>query len=122
MESNKNRSWIFYTWAEWKVLANQAKLTSSLITFKRNIRKVTCKKIKQPEYPIHKIIIIEYPTCGKMMEENKDHYCSPTREIDLTILTNKPWQDTTYLGSQTPSELIKEQYLEFQDKYEILIE
>ncbi len=30
MESSKNGPWTFYTWAEWEVLANQAKLTLSL--------------------------------------------------------------------------------------------
>ena len=89
MEPSKNGLWTFYTWAEWEVLANQAELTPSLITFKRNIRRVTCKKGKQWEYPIHKIIIIECPTCGKMMEENQDHYYPLTIEMDPTILTNK---------------------------------
>jgi len=53
-----------------------------------------------------------------MIEENKDHYCPPAREIDLTILTNKPWWDTIHSGPQTPSELTEEWYLEFQDRYE----
>ncbi len=48
-----------------------------------------CKKDKQPEYLIYKIIIIEYPTCGKIVEKNKDHYCLPARETDPTILTDK---------------------------------
>jgi len=52
---------------------------------------VTCKKDKQSEYPIHKITIIECPICGKMMEENKDHYCSSARETNLTILMDKLW-------------------------------
>ena len=46
IKPSKNGSWTFYTWAEWEVLANQAELTLSLITFKRDIRKVTCKKGK----------------------------------------------------------------------------
>ena len=91
MKPSKNRSWTFYTWAEWEVLANQAELTPSLITFKKDIRRVTCKKGKQSEYPIHKITIIECLTCEKMVEENQDHYCLPARETDLTILTNKLW-------------------------------
>ena len=57
--------------------------------FKRDIRRITCKKGKQPEHPIHKIIIIECPTCEKMIEKNKDHYCSPAKEMDLIILVNK---------------------------------
>src|SRR6266511_3682233 len=119
MEPSKNGLWTFYTWAEWEVLANQTELTPFLITFKRDIRKVTCKKDKQPEYPIHKITIIECPTCEKMVEENQDHYCPPARETDPIILTNKPWWDTTHLGSQIPSNIIEEWYPEFQDGYEI---
>src|SRR6266542_4086125 len=97
---------------------NQVELTPSLITFKRNIRRITCKKGKQPEHPIHKITIIECQTCGKMVEENEDHYCPPAREIDPTILTDKPWWDTTHSGPQTPSEVNEEWYPEFQDGYE----
>ncbi len=118
MEPSKNRPWTFYTWAEWEVLANQAELTPSLITFKRDIRRVTNKKGKQPEHPIHKITIIECPTCEKMVEKSKDHYCSPAREMDPTILTNKSWWDTTHSGPQTPSEITEEWYSEFQDGYE----
>jgi len=91
MEPSKNGPWTFYTWAEWEVLANQVELTPSFITFRRDIKRVTCKKGKQPEHPIHKITIIECPICGKMVKENEDHYCPPAREIDSTILTNKPW-------------------------------
>ncbi len=87
---------------------NQAELTPSLITFKRDIRRVTSKKGKQPEYPIHKITIIECPICEKMVEENQDHYCLLARETDLTILTNEPWWDTIHLGSQILSEVNKE--------------
>ena len=119
MEPSKNRSWTFYTWAEWEVLANQVELIPSLITFRRNIRRVMCKKGKQPEHPIHKITIIECPTCGKMVEENQDHYCPPARETDPTILTDKPWWDTTHSGPQTPTEVTEEWYPEFQDRYEI---
>src|SRR6266498_1795560 len=46
IEPSKNRPWTFYTWAEWKALTNQAELTLSLIIFKRDIRRVTCKKGK----------------------------------------------------------------------------
>ena len=46
MEPSKNGLWTFYTWAEWEVLTNQAELTPSLITFKRDIRRITCKKGK----------------------------------------------------------------------------
>ena len=107
MEPSKNGPWTFYTWAEWEVLTNQGELTPSLITFRREIRRITCRKGKQPEHPIHKITIIECPTCGKMVEENQDHYCPPARETDPTILTDKPWWDTTHSGSQTLSEIIK---------------
>ncbi len=82
MKPNKNRPQIFYIWAEWEVLTNQAKLIPSLITFKKDIRRVTCRKGKQPEHPIHKITIVECPTCRKMIEENNDHYYPPVREMD----------------------------------------
>ena len=62
-----------------------------LITFKRNIRRVIYKKGKQLEYSIYKIIIIKYLTCGKIVEENKDHHCSSAREIDPTSLTDILW-------------------------------
>ena len=91
MEPSKNGPWTFYTWAEWEVLANQVELTPSLITFRRDIRRITCKKGKQPEHLIYKITIIECPTCGKMVEESQDHYYSLTKETDLTILTDKLW-------------------------------
>ncbi len=57
-----------------------------------------------------------------MVEENKDHYYPPAREIDLTNLSNKPQQDTTHSGSQTPSKLTEEWYPKFQNGYEIPIE
>ncbi len=85
MESNKNRLWTFYTWAKWKVLANQAELISSLIKFKRDIKRVICKKSKQSEYPINKVMIIEYSICEEMVEEKNNYYCSLVKEIDLTI-------------------------------------
>src|SRR6266498_3461747 len=53
-----------------------------------------------------------------MVEEDQDHYCPPARETDLTILTDKPWWDTTHSGSQTLSEITEEWYPEFQDGYE----
>src|SRR6266498_1576179 len=90
-----------------------SRINPSLITFRREIRRVTCKKGKQPEHPIHKITIIECPTFGKMVEENQDHYCPPAREIDPTILTSKPWWDITHSGPQTPTEVTEEWYPEF---------
>src|SRR6266540_715816 len=116
MEPSKNGPWTFYTWVEWEVLTNQAELTPSLITFKRDIRRVTCKKGKQLEHPIHRITIIEYPTCEKIMEGSQNHHCPPA---DPTILTDKPWWDTTHSGLQILSELTEEWYPEFQDGYEI---
>src|SRR6266498_1941578 len=94
-----------------------SRINPSLITFKKDIRKVTCKKGKQLEHPIHKITIIECPTCGKMVEENEDHYCPPARKTDPTILTNELWWDTTHSGPQIPSEITEEWYSEFQDGY-----
>src|SRR6266540_947842 len=84
MKPSKNGPWTFYTWAEWEVLANQAELIPSFITFKRDIRRITSKKGKQSEYPIYKITIVECPTCEKIVEENQDHYCPPVRETDPT--------------------------------------
>ena len=46
METDKNGQQTFYTQAEYEVLTNQAELTPSLITFKRDIRRITCKKGK----------------------------------------------------------------------------
>ena len=46
IESNKNELQTFYTQAEWEVLTNQAELIPFLITFKRDIKKVICKKGK----------------------------------------------------------------------------
>jgi len=47
--------------------------------------------MSQYKKKIHKIIIEECPTCGKMVEKGDDHYCSSQRkEVDLTILSNKP--------------------------------
>jgi len=66
-------------------------LTLSLIIFKKNIRRVISKKGKQLEYLIYRIIIIECPTCKKIVKENKDHYYSPARETDLIILTDILW-------------------------------
>src|SRR6266542_4111348 len=118
MEPSKNGPWTFYTWAEWEVLTNQGELTPSLIIFRRDIRRITCKKGKQPAHPIHKITIIECPTCGKMVEENEDHYCPSAKETDPTILTDKPWWDTIHSGPQMPTEVTEEWYPECQDGYE----
>src|SRR6266498_4606025 len=90
MEPSKNGPWTLYIWPEWEILANQAELILSLITFKRDIRRVTCKKDKQSEHPIHKIIIIKYSICRRIVKENKDHYCPSVREIYLPYtLENK---------------------------------
>ncbi len=86
MELNKNELQTFYIQVEWKVLATQVKLIPSLIIFKRDIKRVICRKDKQLEHPIHKITIIECPTCEKMVEKNKNHYYSPARKMDSTLL------------------------------------
>ena len=67
-------------------------------------------------------MIIECPTCEKMVKENQDHYYPPSRETDLTTFMDKPWQDITHSGPQTPSNLTEEWYPEFQDGYESLTE
>ncbi len=67
-----------------------------------------CKKDKQPEHLIHKIIIIECPIYEKMIEENNNHYCPSVRETNLIILTDILWWDTIHSESQTPLDLTKE--------------
>ncbi len=69
-EPDKMGPWVFYTWAEWNEMAEQEELTPSLITFRRKIRAEISPKGKQPKYEeeIHRITIIECPTCGKMVE------------------------------------------------------
>ncbi len=76
--------WVFYTWAEWDEMVEQEELTPSLIIFRRKIRAKTSSKGKQSKYEeeIHRITIIEYPMCGKMVEQDDDHYCPPMRETD----------------------------------------
>jgi len=61
------------------MLADQKELTLSLITFKREIQNAASLKDKMPQHEekIHKIIIEEYPTCGKMVDKGDDHYCPP---------------------------------------------
>ncbi len=91
-ESEKMDPWIFYTWTEWDEIAEQEELTPSLITFRRKIRAETLPKGKQPKYEekIHRITIIECPTCGKMVKKDDDHYCPPMREMDPSILVDTP--------------------------------
>src|SRR6266542_1427156 len=71
---------------------SKKELTPSLIIFRRKVRAEISPKEKQPKYEekIHRITIIECPTCGKMVEENDDHYCPPMRETDLSILVDTP--------------------------------
>jgi len=57
-----------------------------------------------------------------MVEKNQNYYCPSMRKMDPTILAEKPWWDTIHSGSQTPSDLTKEWYSEFQDGYESLTE
>ncbi len=92
-ESEKIGPWVFYTWAEWDEIAEQEELIPSLITFRRKIRAETSSKRKQSKYEeeIHRITIIECPICGKMVEENDDHYCPPMRETDSSILVDTLW-------------------------------
>src|SRR6266540_16252 len=82
-------------------MAEQEELTLSLTTFKRKIRAKTSLKGKQPKYEeeIHRISIVEYLTCRKMVKENDDHYYPPMRETDPSILVDTSWwkikEDTT---------------------------
>ncbi len=79
MELEKNRPWVLYKWEEWDILVDQKELTPSLITFKREIRNAALPKGKMPQHEekIHKIVIEECPTCGKMIEKGDNHYCLP---------------------------------------------
>src|SRR6266498_664240 len=106
-ESDKMDLWVFYTWAEWNEMAKQEELTPSLITFRRKIRAETSPKGKQPIYEekIHRITIVECPTCGKMVEKNDDYYCPPMRETDPSILVDTPWwkikEDTAFIANES---------------------
>ena len=94
MEPEKNGPWVLYKWKEWDMLTDQKELIPLLIIFKREIRNVASLKSKMPQYEekIHKIIIEECLTCGKMIDKRDDYYCSSQRkEIDPTILSNEPW-------------------------------
>ncbi len=64
--------WVFYTWTEWDEMAKQEELILSLITFRQKIRAETLLKEKQPKYEekIHRITIIECPTCEKIVEKD----------------------------------------------------
>ncbi len=85
--------WVFYKWAKWNEIAEQEVLTPSLITFKKKIRAETSPKGKQPKHEkeIHRITIVECPTCGKMVEKDNDHYYPPMRETNPSILVDTPW-------------------------------
>ena len=85
---------MLYRWEEWDILADQKKLTPSLITFKKEIQNAALPKGKMPQYTkeIYKIIIEECAIYGKIVEKEDDHYCSPQRkEVDPTILSNELW-------------------------------
>ncbi len=62
-----------------------------LIEFKREIKRIICKKKKQPvqKISIHRIMIIKYLIYSKIIEKNDDHYCLLVKEINSTILVNK---------------------------------
>ena len=97
MESEKNEPWILYKQKEWNMLVDQKEPTPSLITFKRKIRNTALPKGKmsQHEKKIHKIIIEECPTCGKIVKKGDNYYCpSQRKEVDPIILSNEPWWDT----------------------------
>ncbi len=79
MKPEKNGPWVLYKQEEWNMLADQKKLTSSLITFKREIWNATLPKDKIPQYEkkIYKIIIKECSTYSKIVSKRDNHYCSP---------------------------------------------
>ncbi len=87
-------------------MAEQEELTPSLITFSRKIRAETSPKGKQPKHEekIHRITIVECPTCGKMVEKDDDHYCPPMRETDPSILVDTPWWEIKEDTASTANE------------------
>src|SRR6266540_6448298 len=109
--------WTFYTWPEWDEMAEQEELTLLLITFKRKIRAETSPKGKQPKHEeeIYRITVIEYPTCGKMVEENDDHYCSFMKEIDPSILVDTPWWETKNNETSMANESWWDAYVQILD-------
>ncbi len=92
-EPEKMGPWVFYTWAEWNEMTEQEELTPSLVTFSRKIKAETSPKGKQPKYEekIHRITIVECPTCEKMVKKDDDYYCPLMRETDPSILVDTPW-------------------------------
>ncbi len=93
-------------WSEWDKMAEQEELTPSLITFSRKIRAETSPKGKQPKYEeeIHRITIIECPTCGKMVEKENDHYYPPMRETNPSILVDTLWWEIKEDETSTANE------------------
>ena len=95
-------------------MAEQKELTPLLITFSRKIRAEISPKRKQLKYEekIHKITIVECPTCGKMVEKDDNHYCSPMRETDPSILVDTPQWEIKEDGAFTANESWQDEYIQ----------
>src|SRR6266496_6364889 len=68
-------------------------------------RNITKRETAQTRGKIHRITIVECPTCGKMVEKDDDHYCPPMRETDPSILVDTPWweikEDTASIANES---------------------
>ena len=98
-------------------MAEQEELTPSLITFRRKIRAETLPKGKQPKYEekIHRITIIECPTCGKIVEKDDDHYCPLMKETDPSILVDTLWWEIKENDASTENESWWDAYVQMPD-------
>jgi len=98
-------------------MVEQEELTLSLITFNKKIRAEISPKGKQPKYEekIHRIMIVECPTCGKMVEKDDDHYCLPMRETDPSILVDTPWWEIKENTASTANKSWWDAYVQMPD-------
>jgi len=61
--------------------------------------------MSQHEEKIHKIIIEECLTCGKIVNKEDDYYClSQRKEVNPAILSNESWWDTYIQESKIEEE------------------
>ena len=68
--------------------------------------------MSQHEEKIHKIIIEECLTCGKIVNKEDDYYClSQRKEVNPAILSNESWWDTYIQESK-----IEEEYRQQEEK------
>ncbi len=98
-------------------MVEHEELTPSLITFSRKIRAKTSTKGKQPKHEekIHRITIVECPTCGKMVEKDDDHYCPPMKETDSSILVDMQWWEIKEDTASATNESWWDAYVQMPD-------